>query len=160
MATVSWRKNKVFLNGIDYFGSAEEGSVEIKRKLIEVDAMGLPAAAKIPSGKFEPIVAKLKLSNISPLNLRTLLLNDGYIDLRMTGECRLLNAASGTVTEDMLITVIRGYVEEIPLPAHKSSDKSEAEISIHCLFLEVLDRMGTLLKVNIPDGIIEPKELS
>ena len=160
MATIAWRNNRVYLNDEDFFGSAEEGSLEIKRKMVELDGMGLPAPAKVPSGKFEPLIAKLKMTNIKPSDLRSIYSNDGFASLRLIGECRILDAQSGMVKHDSLTSIIRGYVEELPVPARKISDKADGEITINCLYVEIKDDNGTILKVNVPDAVVEPAELA
>jgi phage tail tube protein FII len=160
MATIAWRNNRVYLNDVDYFGNAEEGRVEIKRKFAEIDGMGLPAPAKVPTGKFEPLTASLKMTNISPSNIQSMVSNDGYVSLRLVGECRILDAQDGMIADDSLTTIVRGYTESFPVPGRKISDKADGEITINCLFVEVQNDAGTILKINVPDAVVEPANLA
>jgi len=158
-ATVVWRKNKVFHNDVDLFGNVEKGSLEIKRKFVETGGIGTPALAKVPTGKFEPLSATFTFNNISPTIMRHLLSNGGFCNFRMVGECHMTDASVGLVKSDRLTSIIRGYAENLPIPEIGSEDKMDAEVIIHALFIEIKDNSGTLLMVDIPNGLVEPKAL-
>ena len=158
-ATVTWRKCHVYYNYVDLFGNVSEGSVEVKRKFADHKGIGMPADVKLPTGKFEPIVAKMKLNNISPAILKDIWANDGYCDFRMVGECKVVHASRGMVDNDQLITTVRGYAENLPVPGVKE-DASDIEVTINALFLEVKSYYsGTILMIDIPNGLVEPREL-
>jgi Phage tail tube protein FII. len=158
-ATVTWRKCRVFYNNVDLFGNVDEGSVEIKRKFADLKGIGMPADAKLPTGKFEPIVAKLKFNNISPDILRQVWTNDGYCDFRMVGQCRVIHASSGSVNENRLVTIVRGYAENLPVPGVKEDATADIEVTINALFLQVKDDGGNILLIDLPNGLVEPSEL-
>jgi phage tail tube protein FII len=157
-ATVTWRKCHVYYNDVDLFGNVSEGSVEVKRKFADHKGLGMPADAKLPTGKFEPIVAKMKLNNISPAILKNIWANDGYCNFRMVGECKVVHASLGMVDNDRLITIVRGYAENLPVPGVKE-DASDIEVTINALFLEVKNNSGSILMIDIPNGLVEPREL-
>ena len=161
MATriVNMEKNKCQINGDEFLGIAEEGSVEAKRKLTDYDGFGMVAPIKIPMGKLEEITAKVKLKLTDLTTYRELLKNRGFIDLRMSGKATVFNSTKGYVQDDTITTRVRGTVEEIPAPIHKDGEMPTKDFTIHVMFLEVSHNGSVILKVDVSSGEVIPRDL-
>ncbi len=157
MGVVVWTDNTVRLGDDDYGGQAVEGTLELKRKMIDFGAMGLPADVRLPSGRLEAPTVSIKVENVSPADIRKFI---GLIDLKMVGKCKVLKGDSGLVEDDNMTTRIKGYAETVPTQPTKN-EKADLDITIAPYFVEISsDKLGTVLKVNVPDGIIEPEDLA
>ncbi len=156
---ISFEKNKCWINGKEFFGIAEEGSVEAKRKMLDYDGMAMPAPVKIPSGKFEAITAKLKVKLSDPLVLTELSKNRGFAEIKLKGKSTVLNSTQGFVNDEDITTRIRGFVEEIPVPIHKDGELPSKEFTINVLFLEVSHNGSVILKVDVSSGEVIPQDL-
>jgi len=159
MASIIWKDNRAYLNDIDLFGNVVEGSCEIKRKMIEVDGVGLPAGANVPSGRYEPVTASLNFNNIDASMIRQFTVQDGFVNLKMIGHCNSINALSGFFQEDTLTTIVRGFSDGIPLPALKASEAAEVEVNINVLFIEIRNTSGVLFMMDIANGLVYPQNV-
>ena len=161
MATkiVNMEKNKCWINGNEFLGIAEEGSVEAKRKLADYDGFGMIAPIKVSMGKLEEITAKIKLKLTDITTYRELSKNRGFIDLRMSGQATVFNSTRGYVKDDTITTRIRGTVEEIPIPTHKDGEIPAKDFTVHVWFLEVSHNGSVILKVDVSSGEIIPRDL-
>ena len=110
MSAVIWPNNRVYVNDNDLAGRIEEASVEIKRMFSEVKGMGMPAAAKVPNGKFEAMTAKVQLNNIKPSDIPLMINNDGYMLLKMKGDVHLPNVLTGKINDDGYTSRLGGWV--------------------------------------------------
>jgi len=156
---ISFEKNKCWINGNEFFGTAEEGSVEAKRKMLDYDGMAMPAPVKIPSGKLEAMTAKLKVKLSDPLVLTELSKNRGFVEIRLKGKAAVMNSTQGFVNDEDITTRIRGFVEEIPAPTHKDGEIPSKEFTINALYLEVSRNGSVILKVDVSSGEVVPKDL-
>lgn len=153
--SVVWRDLSAFLNNTMYIGRISQGSCEIRRKTVNVGGLGGVGNVDVPNGKFEPIKAQLNFSSLSVADIRQLTRNDGYVELRMTGTCRVLDTDTGTRTVGGAVTRIKGWVLNPPTPIY-SDEPQPHNIEISVLFIEVADQQGTALLIDIPNGIVEP----
>ncbi|NOU49981.1 hypothetical protein HG263_05450 [Pseudoalteromonas sp. JBTF-M23] len=160
MAAVNWRRNRVLIGGTDYVGRLESGELEIKREMVELKGMGMPGTAKVPNGNFEAVTSKLKFNNIAPSDWRKVINNDGYIDVVFAGECQALDSKSGLTFDNVANTTIRGWSETIPGQNPNDEGKSEFELTINVQFIEMKDSGGTVLLIDLANGLVEPKELA
>lgn len=153
--SVVWRDLAAFLNNTMYIGRISQGSCDIRRKTVNVGGLGGVGNVDVPNGKFEPIKAQLNFSSLSVADIRQLTRNDGYVELRMTGTCRVLDTDTGTRTVGGAVTRIKGWVLNPPTPTY-SDEPQPYNIEISVLFIEVADQQGTALLIDIPNGIVEP----
>lgn len=160
MASVTWRKNRVKVNGNDYIGQIEEGSCEIKREFSEAKGLGMPGTAKLPNGRFEAITAKIKFNNIMPRDIRRLIKNDGFVSITFSGQAMFMDAIKGLNKDSEMTTTLRGYTENIPGQDPKNEGTSEHEVTINLLFIEMKDKDGRVLLIDLPNGLVEPEELA
>ncbi|MCG7551359.1 phage major tail tube protein [Pseudoalteromonas sp. Of7M-16] len=160
MAAIAWRRNRVLIGFSDYVGRVESGELEMKREMAELKGLGMPGTAKVPNGKFEALVAKIKFNNISPSDWRRIINNDGYINVTFAGECRSLDSTSGLSFDNAATTILRGWCETIPGQGPNDEGKSEFELTINVQFIEMRDVSGTILLIDLASGVVEPKELA
>jgi len=156
---ITFEKNKCWISGKEFFGIAEEGSVEAKRKMLDYDGQVMPAPVKVPSGKLEPITAKLKVKLSDPLVLTELSKNRGFVEVRLKGKSSIINSTQGFVNDEDITTRIRGFVEEIPTPPHKDGEIPSKEFTINVLYLEVSRNGLVILKVDVSSGEVIPQDL-
>lgn len=159
MAAVIWRHNRVYINDADYLGKIAEGTVELKRAFTELNGLGMPAPIKAPNGRFEEITASLKFDSIAPADIRRVIGEDGFINLRLMGKCFLPDVSAGKVAHDEMRSRLTGWIEEIPIPPTNTDHKSETEITVHVALIEVSDASGTLLLIDTVNGVVEPLSL-
>jgi phage tail tube protein FII len=157
---ISFDQNKAWVNGNEFFGLVEEGSVEAKRKMLDYDGFALPAGVKVPGGKLEPITAKLKVKVNDPLVLRELNKNRGFIQLKLKGRATVYASTQGVVEDQDVSTRINGFLEEVPTPDYKNGNEiSSMELTIHVHFLEVAVNGAVVLKVDTTSGEVVPRDL-
>lgn len=156
---ITFEKNKCWINNKDFFGTTDEGSVEVKRKMLDYDGMAMPAAVKIPSGKLEAITTKLKVKLSDPEILSQLSKQRGFIELKLQGKAAVFNSTRGFVKDEDLTTRVRGFVEEVPTPLHKDNEIPSKELTISTIYLEVSKGGSVILKVDITSGEVVPKDL-
>jgi len=156
---VNFEKNKGWINGKNYLGIIEEGSVELKRKTTDYDASGMVLPVKIPMGKLEPITAKLKVKLADPMVFTEFAKNRGFVDIRMSGLASVFNSTQGYVYDENITTRIRGFTEEIPTPNHKDGEIGTKDLTINVWFLEISRNGIVILKVDATSGEIIPRDL-
>lgn len=156
MAAIIWRKNRIYVNDVDYVGLISEAKIELKRSLVELKGLGMPAPIKAPNGRFEEITATLKWDSISPREIRRIINDDGYLNMRLMGQCFLPDVTAGKVAHDQMRSRISGWTEQVPLPSTNIDHKSEVEMTIHVLLVDVSDNSGRLLLIDNANGIVEP----
>jgi len=160
MGAIIWKSNRIYLNDtIDLFANVTEGSCEIKRKMTEVDGMGLPAGLNVPSGRFEPITATFNFNNIDPTMIRQFIVQDGFCRFRMIGNCMGVNTLSGVLVQDIMTTTIHGFSDGIPIPPMKASEASEVEVTVNVSFISINNRSGQLFMLDIMNGLMFPKNV-
>jgi phage tail tube protein FII len=160
MAALLWRKNRVVLNKVDYVGQITEASVELKREMAEFKGQGMPGAVKVPSGNFEAATAKIKFDSISPKDMREIIAKDGYVTVTYSGECRGLDSLTGTSKVSGMTTTLRGYSEDVLTQNPNNEGKSEGEITINLMFIEMKDKDGVILMIDWAKGLVEPEALA
>jgi hypothetical protein len=160
MAAVIWRRNRAYVNDADYLGLITEGSCEIKRATAELDGLGQPAPINAPTGRFEAITASLKFGSIGPQQIRQLRGADGFVNLRLMGKCFSPNVQVGMQQSDEMRTRLAGWIKSLPIPATSTEHKSEVEIEIDVLHVEVEDTSGTIILIDVANGVVEPASLS
>jgi phage tail tube protein FII len=160
MAAVIWRRNRAYVNDADYLGLITEGSCEIKRATAELTGLGQPAPINAPTGHFEPLVAKLSFGSIGPAQIRQLSGNDGFINLRLMGKCFTPDVTQGKLPTDEMRTRVAGWIKSIPLPTTSTEHGSEVEVEIDVLHVQVDDTAGTILLIDLANGIVEPAGLA
>lgn len=159
MAAVIWRKNRAYINDADYLGLITEGACEITRATAELDGLGQPAPINAPTGRFEPITATLNFGSIGPAQIRQMRGADGFVNLRLIGQVYAPDVNVGMLQQDEMRTRIAGWIKKIPLPATNTSHTSEVEVEIDVLHIEVEDRNGTIILIDVANGIVEPASL-
>ncbi|MNQ32641.1 hypothetical protein D3C85_460520 [compost metagenome] len=153
--SVIWRDQMAFINNTMYIGRVSQASCEIRRKTTTLGGLGGIGSVDVPTGKFEPIKARINFTSLSVADIRQLTANDGYIELRMTGTVRVLDTNTGTRTVGGAVSRIKGWVLNPPTPTFAEEPQPyDAEISV--LFVEVSDQQGVALLIDIPNGIVEP----
>jgi phage tail tube protein FII len=147
-----------WINGNEYLGEVEEGSVEAKRKLLEYDGFGMAKPVKIPSGKFESITGKLKMKITDVLAFRNINKNRGFVNIKLSGKAVVFNSKLGEVQDDNISMRISGVMEEVMTPDFKT-EVSSKELNIDVWFLEVSHNGSVILKVDVSSGEVIPRDL-
>ncbi len=161
MSAVIWRQNRVYVNDNDMVGRIDEASVEIKRLFTEVSGMGMPAKAKVPNGKFDQMTAKLKINNLAPGDIPRMVNADGYLLIKMRGDVHLPNVLTGKIADDGYTSRLGGWVENIPLPAINNEHKTELEVTINVMLIEVSTaQAGVVFLIDNVNGITIPPTLN
>jgi len=161
MATkiVNIERANCWINGSEYLGEVEEGSVEAKRKLLDYDGFGMNTPVKIPSGKFDSITGKLKMKITDPLAYQQLNKNRGFINIKLSGKAVVFNSIQGQVQDNSISMRISGFMEDVITPEFKTGEIPSRELTINVWFLEVAHNGSVILKVDVSSGEVIPKDL-
>ena len=155
---IIWRDVKFMLNNTLH-GRVSNMELSISREMIELEK-GLSGIANIsvPTGKFEAITATVDFNSLSSADLRHFAGNDGFVSLKLMAEMSVLDSANGTKTTGMLTTRVNGWVKNIPSIPKGKTENVSVEISV--AKVEIYDAQAVLLLIDIPLGIVEPKQTS
>ena len=156
---VNIERANCWINGNEYLGEVEEGSIEAKRKLLDYDGFGMPAPVKIPSGKFDAITGKLKIKITDPLTFQNINKNRGFINVKLSGKAVVFNSIQGQVQDDTITMRINGVLEDVIAPEFKTGEVSSKELTINVWFLEVSRNGSVILKVDVSSGEVVPTDL-
>ncbi|MFV0261383.1 MAG: phage major tail tube protein [Kluyvera sp.] len=153
---VIWRNQAVMLNDTQYIGRISKGSQTLERKTSTLSSLGGIGDIAVPNGKFNASTATLEFNNLSTADARQLSGNDGWVRLRLSGECRVTDSSTGTRTVNRATTLINGWVTNPPVNLFNNDEPYTANISV--LYLQVSDESGVVLEVDWDNGTVYPDD--
>lgn len=152
-----WRNQMVFINEDQYIGRITEASAELTRQTIEVGGLGGVGKMNVPNGKYEASKASLTFQSLTLSDVAQMAGNDGWVELRLTGQVRMLDSSTGTRIVDAAYTRIKGWCLNPPVPG-LNDDGAPYTADISLAFIEILGSTGTVLKIDWINGIVEPSQ--
>ncbi len=155
--SVVWRNKMVFIKETMYAGRVSNAEVSLTRSTIEVGGVGAVGKMQVPTGKFEASQANVTFETLALSDVSLLVGDDGWMELRMTGEVRVLDSSTGTRIVDAAQTRIKGWCLNPPVPG-LSDENANYTANISMAFLEIIGSSGTVLKVDWINNIVEPKQ--
>ncbi|MFV0262039.1 MAG: phage major tail tube protein [Kluyvera sp.] len=153
---IIWRNQAVALNNTIYVGRISKGGMTIERKTTTLSSLGGVGDVAVPNGKFNASTATLEFNSLSTADARQLCQNDGYVKLRLTGQARVVDSASGTRVVNNAVTQIYGWVTNPPVNLFNNDEPYTANISV--LFVSVSDQQGRVFEVDFENGTSYPED--
>lgn len=154
--SVIWRNQAVMLNDTQYIGRISKGGMTLERKTSTLSSLGGIGDIAVPNGKFNASQATLEFNNLSTADARMLSSNDGFVRLRLSGQCRVTDSNTGTRTVNTAITLINGWVTNPPVNLFNNDEPYTANINV--LYVNVSDESGTVLEVDWDNGTVYPDD--
>ncbi len=154
---VMWRDQSVFINESQYIGRVASAEATLTRQTTTVGGLGGVGQMQVPNGKFEASTATVNFQSVAPSDLLAMVGNDGWVELRMSGNVRILDASSGTRKLDSVQTRIKGWCLNPPVPG-MNDQGAPYSANISVAVLEISNNAGTIFKVDFINGIVEPSQ--
>jgi hypothetical protein len=153
---VVWRNQTVMLNDNIYVGRISKAGMTLERKTTTLSSLGGIGDVAVPTGKLNASTATLEFSNLSTSDTAQLVGNDGWTRLRLTGECRVTDSATGTRVISRATTLINGWITNPPVNMFNNDEPYTANMSV--LYMCVTDESGKILEVDWDNGTIFPDD--
>jgi len=155
--SVVWRNKTVFIKETQYAGRVSSAEVALTRATVSVGGLGGVGAMQVPNGKYEAATANLTFQSLALSDVSLLTGDDGWVELRLSGEVRMLDSSTGTRVVDAAYTRIKGWCLNPPVPG-MNDDGSPYTANISMAFIEIIGSSGTVLKIDWINGIVEPAQ--
>lgn len=153
---VIWRNQAAMLNNTQYVGRINKASMTLERKTTTLSSLGGIGDIAVPNGKFNASTAQIEFNNLATADARMLSVNDGYIQLRLTGQCRIVDSTTGTRSINQAVSQIYGWVTNPPVNLFNNDEPYTASVSV--LFVSVSDETGLVLEVDFANGTVYPDD--
>lgn len=143
----------VYLNGSNMVGKASEVELpDVKFGTIEKNSLGGVGSIKLPNGKIEELVAKIKwecfYSDVAKMALNPY----QSADIKIFSQKEIWDTA-GRVQEVPYKAFLTVIPQGLKLPSFKAGEKVDSETSLTCTYLKVVEDGADILEIDLLNNI-------